>query len=29
MGFWQKIGDSIKEGAKNISDDIKKKQEIA
>lgn len=29
MGFWQKIGDSIKEGAKNISDDIKKRQEIS
>lgn len=29
MGFWQKVGDSIKDGAKNISDEIKKRQEIA
>jgi len=29
MGFWQKVGDFIKQGVKNISDDIKKRQEIA
>jgi len=29
MGFWQKIGNSIKEVAKNISDEMKRRQEIA
>ena len=28
MGFWDKVGSSIKEVSKNISEDIKKRQEI-
>lgn len=29
MGFWQKIGDSVKEGAKNISDEMQRRKEIS